>query len=94
VRGAEPGDTLSVTLLDIRPGAQGAAMCIPGWGQLIDHVKAPATRIFKVADGVVTMNEQVSFPARPMLGVIGLSPETGDVSTFLAGRHGATWTNG
>ena len=31
-RGAEPGDALSVTLLDIRPGAQGAAMCIPEWG--------------------------------------------------------------
>src|SRR5271154_544756 len=27
VRGAEPGDTLSVTLLDIRPNEQGAAMC-------------------------------------------------------------------
>jgi len=88
VRGAEPGDTLSVTLLDIRPGAQGAAMCIPGWGQLTHQVQAPATRIFKVADGVVTMNDRVSFPARPMFGVIGLSPESGDVSTFLAGRHG------
>ncbi|MDE3008029.1 MAG: acetamidase/formamidase family protein, partial [Acidobacteriota bacterium] len=48
VRGAEPGDSLSVTLLDIRPNEQGAAMCIPEWGQLIDQVHAPTTRIFKV----------------------------------------------
>ena len=41
VRGAEPGDTLSVTLLDIRPSTKGAAMCIPEWGQLIDSVKSP-----------------------------------------------------
>jgi amidase len=88
VRGAEPGDTLSVTLLDIRPGEKGAAMCIPGWGQLIDEVHSPTTRIFTVADGVVTMNERVSFPARPMFGVIGVSPSSGDITTFLADRHG------
>lgn len=88
VRGAEPGDTLSVTLLDIRPGSQGAAMCIPGWGQLIDRVHSPTTRIFHVANGVVTMNDRVSFPARPMFGVIGVSPASGDVSTFFADRHG------
>jgi amidase len=81
VRGAEPGDSLSVTLIDIRPGPQGAAMCIPSWGQLIHRVHSPTTRIFKVADGVVKMNERVSFPARPMFGVIGVSPE-------FAGRHG------
>jgi amidase len=88
VRGAEPGDTLSVTLLDIRPGEKGAAMCIPGWGQLIGEVHSPTTRIFTVADGVVTMNERVSFPARPMFGVIGVSPASGDITTFLADRHG------
>jgi amidase len=88
VRGAEPGDTLSVTLLDICPGERGAAMCIPGWGQLIHQVHAPTTRIFHVRDGVVTMNDRVSFPASPMFGVIGVSPESGDISTFLAGRHG------
>ena len=88
VRGAEPGDTLSVTLLDIRPNEQGAAMCIPEWGQLIDTVHSPTTRIFRVANGTVTMNEHVSFPARPMFGVIGVSPASGDVSTFYADRHG------
>jgi amidase len=88
VRGAEPGDALSVTLIDIRPGAQGAAMCIPEWGQLIDSVTSPTTRIFKVENGMITMNDRVSFPTRPMFGVIGVSPEAGDVSTFYADRHG------
>jgi amidase len=88
VRGAESGDTLSVTLLDIRPGLQGAAMCIPGWGQLTHQVESPTTRIFKVANGMITMNDRVSFPTHPMFGVIGVSPESGDVSTFLADRHG------
>ena len=34
VTGAEPGDTLSVTLHDIRPGARGVARTYAGDGQL------------------------------------------------------------
>lgn len=88
VVGSEPGDTISVTIRDIKPGPQGAGMIIPGWGQLIDHVQAPATKIFKVNDDVITMGNGVQFPTRPMFGVIGVSPKSGSISTFLAGQHG------
>jgi amidase len=88
VRGAEPGDSLSVTLLDIRPNTVGAAMVIPGWGQLAEKCDGPTTRLFRVEDGVIHMNERVSFPSRPMFGVIGVSPESGEIGTFFAGRHG------
>ena len=88
IEGAEPGDTVAVTLLDIKPDKIGAAMIIPGWGQLIDKVKAPQTRIFNVDDQIIRMNEHVHFPTRPMFGVIGVAPASGSVSTFLAGRHG------
>ncbi len=46
VNGAEPGDTLAVTLLDIQPGPIGAGMIIPEWGQLIDQVTAPPDAYF------------------------------------------------
>lgn len=88
VRGAEPGDTLSVTLVDIVPGEQGSAMVIPGTGQLIEHAKAPVTRIMKIADGMIHMNETVVFPVKPMVGVIGVAPAEGSVGTFLADKHG------
>lgn len=88
VRGAEPGDSISVTLLDIRPERQGAAMCIPEWGQLIQKVKSPTTRIFRVEDGIIHLNKDVSWPMRPMFGVIGVAPESGSISTFAADRHG------
>jgi amidase len=61
VEGAELGDSLSVTLHRIDPGPQGAGMVIPEWGQLIHKAKAPVTRIFKVKDGIVHMNDRVSF---------------------------------
>jgi amidase len=89
VVGAEPGDSLSVTLIDIQPGPQGAGMVIPEWGQLIDKTQAPQTRIFKVKDGVITMESNgVTFPARPMFGVIGVAPAKGEIGTFFADRHG------
>jgi len=92
IKGAEPGDSISVTLLDIRPNEQGAAMCQPEWGQL-GHLVKPATRIFKVKNGVITMNDRVSFPANPMFGVIGVSPESGVIPTLDAGRHGGNMDN-
>ncbi len=92
VRGAEPGDSLSVTLLDIRPESRGSAMCQPDWGQL-GHLVAPTTRIFTVEDGWVTMNDRVKFRARPMFGVIGVSPASGDIHTLQAGRHGGNMDN-
>jgi amidase len=89
VIGAEPGDSLSVTLIDIKPGPQGAGMVIPAWGQLIDQVKSPQTRIFSVKDGTITMQSNgVTFPARPMFGVIGVAPASGEIGTFFADRHG------
>lgn len=88
VKGAQPGDSLSVTLLDIKPGPQGAGMVIPEWGQLAEHCTSPVTRIFSVKDGIVTMNEKVSFPARPMFGVVGVAPAEGEIGTFLADKHG------
>ena len=88
VRGAEPGDTLSVTLLDIVPGPQGSAMVIPGSGQLVEYCDAPATRILRIEDGTIWLNDKVSFPAKPMVGVIGVAPAEGEVITFLADKHG------
>lgn len=89
VIGAEPGDSLSVSLIDIKPGPQGAGMIIPEWGQLIEHTTAPQTRIFKVSGDTITMQSNgVTFPTRPMFGVIGVAPASGEIGTFFADRHG------
>src|SRR5918911_1940659 len=61
VNGAEPGDSLVVELLDVRPAERGFATLIPGFGQLIEHVQAPLTRVFEVRDGWIRMNDRVRF---------------------------------
>jgi amidase len=88
VAGAEPGDSLVVEILDVQPIEWGVATLIPGYGQLIDKVQAPLTRLFTVEDGMVEMNERVRFPARPMVGVVGVATAGDNVPNGLAGQHG------
>jgi amidase len=88
VKGAEPGDSLVAEILDVRPIEWGVATLIPGFGQLIEQVQAPVTRMFEVVDGEIRMNERVSFPARPMVGVVGVATDGETLSNGLAGRHG------
>jgi amidase len=93
VRGALPGDSLIAEILDVRPINWGVATLIPGFGQLIDRVKAPLTRRFEVVDGEVRMNERVRFPLRPMVGVVGVATERATLSNGLAGTHGGNLDN-
>ena len=88
VKGAEPGDSLVAEIVDVRPIDVGFACLIPGFGQLIDRVQAPVTRLFRVEDGWIQMNERVRFPARPMVGVVGVATDGETLGNGLAGRHG------
>jgi len=88
VRGAEPGDSLVAEILDVRPAEWGVATLIPGFGQLIEQVRAPLTRLFDVVDGEIRMNDRVRFPAQPMVGVVGVATAGEQLSNGLAGQHG------
>ena len=93
VRGAEPGDSLVVELLEVRPGPRGFATIIPGMGQLIDKVRSPVTQVFEVEGDTIRMNERISFPLRPMVGVIGCATDGETLTNGFAGRHGGNLDN-
>jgi amidase len=93
VRGAEPGDSLVVELLEVRPGPRGFATLIPGIGQLIDKVRSPLTQVFEVEGDVIRMNDRISFPLRPMVGVIGVATDGERLTNGFAGRHGGNLDN-
>jgi amidase len=88
VRGAEPGDSLVVELLEVRPGPRGFATIIPEFGQLIDRVRSPVTYVFDVEGDTIHMNERISFPLRPMVGVVGVATGGEEITNGWAGRHG------
>src|SRR2546421_5582319 len=93
VAGAEPGDSLVVELLDVRPAERGFAALIPGIGSLIDRVASPLTQVFRVEGETIHMTDRISFPARPMVGVIGVATERDVVSNGFAGEHGGNLDN-
>jgi amidase len=93
VRGAEPGDSLVVELLEVRPVEQGFATLIPGIGQLIDQVRSPLTHVFRVDGDTVHMTDHISFPLRPMVGVIGVATDGETITNGFAGRHGGNLDN-
>ena len=93
VRGAEPGDSLIVELLEVKPIDWGVATLIPGYGQLDMQVQSPVTKVFKVRDGWIEMDERIRFPARPMVGVVGVATEGKTLTNALPGTHGGNLDN-
>jgi amidase len=88
VRGAEPGDSLVVQFLEVNPGPKGFATIIPEFGQLIEHVDAPSTHVFRVEGDTIHMSDRIAFPLRPMVGVIGVATGGEEISNAYAGQHG------
>jgi acetamidase/formamidase len=89
VKGAEPGDTLAVELLEFRPPSWGWTAIIPGFGLLADEFSDPWLRISEVEDEVVRFSDRVTLPFRPFPGTLGVAPaEPGTHSIVPPSRFG------
>jgi amidase len=90
VEGASPGDVLEVEIEDVRVSEdRGRVVTIPGFGLLQDHddVEAPATRVTPVEDGTIDfLGESVAID--PVVGTIGVAPETDSYTTLVPHDHG------
>ena len=88
VEGAAPGDLLAVEIQDIALGERGFMVTIPGEGAFGGRFKEPATKVVPVQGGWFQFSSSLSFPVRPMIGVIGVAPATGAVPCGEIGDHG------
>jgi amidase len=88
VAGAEPGDTLVVKVERIELAERGQSRIRAGSGVIINELNPPRANLVYVRDGTVIFNEQIRFPARPMVGVVGVAPSSGLIATFYPGAHG------
>ena len=91
VKGARPGDTLAVELLEFSPRDWGWTAIIPGFGLLTDEFPDPWLRISSVdsEQGVVRFGERVTLPFRPFSGNLGVAPaEPGAHSVIPPRRWG------
>jgi amidase len=88
VRGAEPGDALVVSILDIQLDRRGHTGLRPEKGLLPHLSHRYRVRLLDVADGMVVFNDRIRFPVRPMIGVIGTAPAGEAVANIHPGAHG------
>lgn len=78
VETAQPGDVLSVRLLEIDPAGWGWMAIIPGLGFLADEFSTPVLRTFELDNeqGHVDFADGIRVPLRPFAGVMGVAPDT------------------
>ncbi|MCW4013282.1 MAG: acetamidase/formamidase family protein [Candidatus Bathyarchaeota archaeon] len=94
VRGAEPGDTLAVEILDIELPEWGGSSIIPGFGALEGwlNLMEPRTKISYIKDGKITYETDhgkiIELDAEPFIGTIGVSPAYEAIQTLAPGPHG------
>jgi amidase len=87
IEGAEPGDTLVVEILNMKTENTGVIATIPGQGILGTSRFKPFTRIVEIQEGYVAFERGVMIKAKPMIGTIGVTPQT-VVPCGSLGRHG------
>lgn len=84
VEGAKPGDTLAVTIHEIRLKDHGWSVSLPGSGAL-QHVMGDEmfTRRVPIDEQGVHVTDRHVFAPRPMIGCIGTAPAFGSNSTIM-----------
>ena len=89
VRGAKPGDALTVRVVELAVDSWGWTACIPGFGLLADEFPDAHLVVSSIAEGTVALPFGPSLPALPMIGTLGLAlPEPGPHSLVPPSRHG------
>lgn len=89
IKGAEPGDTLCVEIVDIKLAPQGVMVTSPGLGVLGERIDKADTKIIKIKDGFAVFSDKIKLPLTPMVGVIGVAPKKGDIHCAVPGDHGS-----
>jgi acetamidase/formamidase len=90
VRGAEPGDTLAVEILDLHPRGWGWTAILPGLGLLPEDFPDPYLRTFDLSDGeYIHFREGVRVPITPFFGTMGVCPAGASAQPVMPpGRFG------
>ncbi|MDJ0611157.1 MAG: acetamidase/formamidase family protein [Kiloniellales bacterium] len=86
VRGAERGDVLAVTLIDVEPDDFGYTVIVPGFGFLRDMFPEPHFVAWKLSRRGATSEQMpgVHIPFAPFLGSVGVLPGPEEIREWLA----------
>lgn len=93
VEGAEPGDTLKVTINKITLDEKGTVCCVEGEGAIGYMLEGARHHVVEIRDGYCHYLDRAPIPLRKMIGVIGVAPEDGSINTGTPGKHGGNMDN-
>ncbi len=93
VEGAQPGDTLKVSILDITVTGMATMTLAPGFGVFAEEIPALERRVYTYENNCLRFNEHLLLPLSPMIGVIGTAPAAGEVLNDSPGPHGGNMDN-
>lgn len=88
IKGVVPGDIICVEILDIELAAQGVMVTAPGLGPLGDLITEPDTKIIPIKNGLAYFSDELKLPLTPMVGVLGVSPDHGEIHCATPGDNG------
>ena len=88
IEDAEPGDIITVNLLEIEIGDWGWLGIFPGFGILDQEFTQPYLKTFKLDDKKRTINFQdhINVKLKPFPGVMGVAPPTEELLTTIPPR--------
>ncbi len=75
VDGAQPGDILTITLVDFAPSGWGWSAIIPGFGLLADQFRDPHLRLWSYSRSgrPALFGDKAAVPLKPFAGTLGLA---------------------
>ncbi|KNZ70982.1 Acetamidase/Formamidase [Thermincola ferriacetica] len=87
IKDARPGDSIRVSILKIDLADRGVMAAIPDCGVLGNRVKEPEIKILPIKGSTAYFND-IALPVKPMVGVIGVAPASGEIPCGIPGAHG------
>lgn len=87
VEGAMPGDVLKVRIIDLEVADQGVAVVVPNEGTAGYLVEKEKFNLISVRNGKVHYKDY-TFPAKPMIGILGVGTEEEEIPSNIPGDHG------
>lgn len=89
VKGAEPGDTVKITVEDIEVANCGhLAIYRPEFGVLAPYLNQDETIAVPIEKKKAKLHGKFEIPVNPMLGVLAVTPPGDRKSTLLSGTYG------
>ena len=93
IEGAQPGHTLAIEVLDIRPTQGfGYVVAIPGYGLLKDHVEF-CKKVVPIEGNRIHYSDTISLPFIPNVSKIGLAPSDEALPSNAVGTFGGQLSN-